>query len=73
MKGQTVLVTGATAGIGFFTAQGLAARGARVLITGRDPDRGEKALHELRRVDEREPDRERRALRDRSNPFLRNP
>jgi len=30
MKGQTVLVTGATAGIGFFTAQGLAAGGARV-------------------------------------------
>ena len=50
MKGQTVLITGGTAGIGFFTAQGLAARGARVFITGRDPDRGQKALHELSRA-----------------------
>jgi NAD(P)-dependent dehydrogenase (short-subunit alcohol dehydrogenase family) len=45
-----VLVTGATAGIGFFTARGLAAVGARVLVTGRDPDRGRKALQELRRA-----------------------
>ena len=50
MKGQTVLVTGATAGIGFFTAQGLAARGARVFITGRDEARGRDAVRELRRT-----------------------
>jgi NAD(P)-dependent dehydrogenase (short-subunit alcohol dehydrogenase family) len=50
VKGQTVLVTGGTAGIGFYTARGLAARGARVLITGRDPDRGQRALQELRRA-----------------------
>src|SRR5262245_44476203 len=50
MKGQIVLVTGATSGIGFYTACGLAARGARVLVTGRDPGRGLRALEELRRI-----------------------
>jgi NAD(P)-dependent dehydrogenase (short-subunit alcohol dehydrogenase family) len=50
MKGQTVLVTGATSGIGFFTARGLAARGARVLVTGQDTDRGQQALYQLRRA-----------------------
>jgi retinol dehydrogenase-12 len=49
MRGRTVLVTGATAGIGFYIAQGLARQGARVVITGRDPSRGESALAALRR------------------------
>ena len=39
MAGQTVLVTGGTGGIGKATAAGLAAMGARVGITGRDPAR----------------------------------
>jgi NAD(P)-dependent dehydrogenase (short-subunit alcohol dehydrogenase family) len=50
MKGQTVLVTGATSGIGFCTARGLAARGARVIVTGRDAGRGLEALDRLRRA-----------------------
>src|SRR5262245_66176672 len=50
MKGQTVLVTGATSGIGFFTARDLAARGARVIVTGRDPGHGLRALDRLRRA-----------------------
>jgi retinol dehydrogenase-14 len=35
MTGRTVLVTGATGGIGKATALGLAARGAHLAITGR--------------------------------------
>lgn len=41
---RIALVTGATSGIGFHTAQGLATRGATVVITGRDPKRGADAV-----------------------------
>ncbi|MFB9451880.1 SDR family oxidoreductase [Dactylosporangium vinaceum] len=37
--GKKVVITGGSGGIGFAAAQLLAAGGARVLITGRDPDR----------------------------------
>jgi len=47
MQDKIALVTGATAGIGFFTALSLAQRGARVIVTGRDPLRGERAEAEL--------------------------
>jgi NAD(P)-dependent dehydrogenase (short-subunit alcohol dehydrogenase family) len=43
-------VTGATSGIGFATARQLAARGATVLVTGRDPRHGTEAANELRRA-----------------------
>jgi NAD(P)-dependent dehydrogenase (short-subunit alcohol dehydrogenase family) len=42
------LVTGATAGIGFFTAAGLAQHGWAVVVTGRDQRRGEQAAGDLR-------------------------
>ncbi len=45
--GRTVLVTGGTGGIGKATAQGLAAMGARVGITGRDPERAESAARDI--------------------------
>jgi NAD(P)-dependent dehydrogenase (short-subunit alcohol dehydrogenase family) len=48
MQGKTVLVTGATSGIGFFTARAIAVLGARVFITGRDAERGSQAASEIR-------------------------
>ena len=48
MTGQVVLVTGGTGGIGKATAIGLAALGARVGITGRDPARTERVAAEIR-------------------------
>ena len=48
MTGQVVLVTGGTGGIGKATAIGLAALGARVGITGRDPARTERVVAEIR-------------------------
>lgn len=48
MSGRTVLVTGATSGIGRATAVGLAATGAHVAITGRHRGRVEDAAAEIR-------------------------
>ena len=48
MAGKTVLITGATGGIGKATAIGLATMGARVGITGRDPIRAEQAATDIR-------------------------
>jgi retinol dehydrogenase 14 len=48
MAGKTVLVTGATRGIGKATALGLAAMSAHLAITGRDRGRTEAAAGEIR-------------------------
>ena len=48
MAGRTVLVTGASGGIGKATAVGLARLGARVGITGRDTARAEAAAADIR-------------------------
>jgi NAD(P)-dependent dehydrogenase (short-subunit alcohol dehydrogenase family) len=45
---QTILVTGATDGMGRALAADLAGRGATVLLHGRDEDRGRAALEEVR-------------------------
>jgi len=47
--GKTVLVTGATDGIGFVTAKRLAEMGAHVLIHGRNKEKGILALTEISR------------------------
>ena len=46
--GRSILVTGGTAGIGFHIAAALAAQGARVIVTGRDQQRGVEAVRLLR-------------------------
>jgi retinol dehydrogenase-14 len=47
MTGRTVLVTGATGGIGKATAAGLSAMGAHLAITGRDRGRTEAAARDI--------------------------
>jgi NAD(P)-dependent dehydrogenase (short-subunit alcohol dehydrogenase family) len=48
VNGKTVLVTGATSGIGKETARGLVEMGARVVIVGRNPRKAEEAAAQLR-------------------------
>jgi retinol dehydrogenase-12 len=49
LAGKTVVLTGATSGIGRATALGLADEGARLILVGRNPERCEETLAELRR------------------------
>ena len=59
LSGQTVIVTGASSGIGLETARALTARGARVILAVRDAAKGDKAAatlpgpgtHEVRPLD----------------------
>ena len=44
MTGKTVLVTGATNGVGEKTAEALAAMGARVFVHGRNPEKGARTV-----------------------------
>jgi len=48
MEGKTCLVTGATSGIGAETAAALAAQGARVILVGRNPEKGQERLAQIR-------------------------
>lgn len=47
LAGQTIVVVGGSAGIGFETASLASAEGAGVVLTGRDPDRLQRAAAEL--------------------------
>src|SRR5262245_8781503 len=47
IRGKTVLITGASSGIGFHAALDLAELGARVAMVGRDPARSDAALREV--------------------------
>jgi retinol dehydrogenase-14 len=48
MEGKAVLITGGTSGIGKAAATALAGMGANVVITGRNGERGDRALQEIR-------------------------
>lgn len=48
ISGKSCIVTGASSGIGREIAAGLAAKGAHVVMVCRDPDRGKKAMDEIR-------------------------
>ena len=47
LRGQTVVVLGGSAGIGFETARRARAEGANVILTGRDPERLQRAASEV--------------------------
>ena len=47
LRGQTVVVIGGSAGIGLETARRARAEGANVILTGRDPERLQRAATEL--------------------------
>jgi NAD(P)-dependent dehydrogenase (short-subunit alcohol dehydrogenase family) len=48
VRGKTVLITGASSGIGFHAAIELARRGACIAMVGRDPERSETAARDVR-------------------------
>jgi NAD(P)-dependent dehydrogenase (short-subunit alcohol dehydrogenase family) len=50
MQGKTVVITGATSGIGQIAAEKLAAMGARLVVIARDKTRGEAELARLRSI-----------------------
>jgi NAD(P)-dependent dehydrogenase (short-subunit alcohol dehydrogenase family) len=47
--GKTVVVTGATGGLGYETALALAKAGAEVILTGRDDQKGQSAIEKVSR------------------------
>ncbi len=50
MRGKTVVITGATSGIGQVASEKLASMGARMVLVARDKNRGEAALGRLREI-----------------------
>ena len=50
LKGKTVIITGANAGIGLETAVDLARRGARIIMACRSVERGEMAATKVRKM-----------------------
>src|SRR5215469_8499763 len=50
MNGKTVVITGATSGIGEVAADRIAAKGARIVFIARDESRGEETLKHLKAI-----------------------
>lgn len=57
-KGKNVCITGGTSGIGLATARAFVRDGARVLVTGRDADKGAHVIRELKGLTGFEPEKE---------------
>jgi NAD(P)-dependent dehydrogenase (short-subunit alcohol dehydrogenase family) len=51
MAGKTCMVTGASRGIGFYTARSLALKGAHVIVIGHNHERGEDAVARIHEAD----------------------
>jgi len=49
MEGKVVIVTGGNTGIGYETAKGLAKKGAHVIITSRNLEKGQQAVDKLKK------------------------
>lgn len=47
MNGKTVVLTGSTGGIGFYSALGIAGLGADVILIGRNPERAQEAAERI--------------------------
>ncbi|WP_428390448.1 oxidoreductase [Lichenicoccus sp.] len=50
LEGRLAIVTGATGGLGYETALGLARRGATTILAGRNPAKGQSAIARLQRA-----------------------
>jgi gluconate 5-dehydrogenase len=49
LRGKTVLITGSTRGLGYIMAKGLGSAGARIILNGRNAEKLEKSVDELRK------------------------
>lgn len=50
MQDKVCLITGATSGVGFMTAQALAQQGGRVILVGRDAGRGASSVERIKQA-----------------------